>query len=121
ETAPRGGTLRQRIHHALEDGQTVLMFPDGPPGTAARLSRFRLEAFQAAAATSSAIIPIGLRGTEHVLEPAHRPKPGSSKIENGSRGNEPNISPSSKPPEKGTGMLSIGRSLLGGASDHGGH
>jgi fatty-acyl-CoA synthase len=70
ETAPRGGTLRQRIRQALEDGQSVLVFPDGPAGQLARLSRFRLEAIHEAAATSSPIVPIGVRGTGHILEPA---------------------------------------------------
>jgi acyl-CoA synthetase (AMP-forming)/AMP-acid ligase II/1-acyl-sn-glycerol-3-phosphate acyltransferase/acyl carrier protein len=117
ETAPRGGTLRQRIRRALEDGQTVLMFPDGPPGTAPRISRFRLEAFQAAAATSSAIIPIGLRGTEHVLEPARRSRCANFRIEDGTAELESAGFASSRAAENGTGTLSVGRALHAEESD----
>src|SRR5262249_1774759 len=99
ETAPRGGTLRQRIRHALEDGQNVLMFPDGPPGTAARLSRFRLEAFQAAAATASAIIPVAFRGTEHMIDPMHRSDSTNCRPRNDEADIESAVSASSRPAE----------------------
>ncbi len=68
EVAPPGGTLRQRVHRALEDGHSVVVFPDGPAGVPAPLSRFRLDAFHAAAALHCPIVPIGLRGTSRVLE-----------------------------------------------------
>ena len=61
EVAPPGGTLRQRIRHALEDGRSVLVFPDGPPGVPAHLSRFRLDALHAALETSTPIYPIGIQ------------------------------------------------------------
>jgi fatty-acyl-CoA synthase len=65
--APPGGTLRQRIHAQLRRGQAVLVFPDGPVATASRASRFRLEAFQAAALTSAPIYPAAVQGTAPVL------------------------------------------------------
>ncbi len=73
EVSPPGGTLRQRVRQALEDGHSVLVFPDGPTGTPAHLSRFRLDAIHAAAATSSPIHPIGIRGTSRILQPGGRP------------------------------------------------
>ncbi|PYV25852.1 MAG: acyl-phosphate glycerol 3-phosphate acyltransferase [Acidobacteria bacterium] len=68
EVAPPGGTLRQRIRHALEDGRSVLVFPDGPPGVPAHLSRFRLDAIHAALETSTPIYPIGIRNGRQALE-----------------------------------------------------
>jgi 1-acyl-sn-glycerol-3-phosphate acyltransferase len=70
EVSPPGGTLRQRIRRALEEGYSVLVFPDGPAGVPARLSRFRLDAIHAAVVTSSPIVPIGVRGTSLILEAA---------------------------------------------------
>jgi len=61
EVSPPGGTLRQRIRHALEDGRSVLVFPDGPAGVPAHLSRFRLDAIHAALETSTPIYPIGIQ------------------------------------------------------------
>jgi acyl carrier protein len=60
-TMPPGGTLRQRLCHALERGHSVLVFPDGPIGAPAHLSRFRLDAFHAALATGTPIIPVAVR------------------------------------------------------------
>src|SRR5439155_17378079 len=60
ETAPRGGTLCLRIRQGLEGGQCVLVFPDGPVGKPAELSPLRLDPLYAAAATSSALVPIGV-------------------------------------------------------------
>ncbi len=76
ELSPPGGTLRERIRRGLEDGHSVLVFPDGPTGAPAHLSRFRLDAIHAAAATSRPIYPIAVRGTSAILESV-----GNSKIE----------------------------------------
>ncbi|HEY6290645.1 MAG TPA: AMP-binding protein [Terriglobia bacterium] len=72
ENTPRGGILRDRIRHALESGQSVLVFPDSSPGAPPASSRFRLDAFHAAVLTSRPIVPVGVRGTSHVLDPDHR-------------------------------------------------
>ena len=63
-----GGTLCQRIRQALEEGRSVLVFPDGPPGVPAHLSRFRLDAIHAALETSTPIYPIGIRNGRQALE-----------------------------------------------------
>lgn len=67
EVAPPGGTLRQRIRKGLEDGHSVLVFPDGPSGAPAHLSRFRLDAIHAAVVTSRPVHPVGVRGTSRIL------------------------------------------------------
>ncbi len=64
---PPGGTLRQRIHRALEEGRSVLALSEGPPTAPAHLSRFRLDALDAAGQTSTPIYPVGVQGTSHIL------------------------------------------------------
>ncbi len=64
---PPGGTLRQRIRRALDEGRPVLALSEGPPTAPARLSRFRLDALDAAAQTSTPIYPVGVQGTAHIL------------------------------------------------------
>ncbi len=71
-TQPRGGTIRQRIHAQFEKGHAVLVFPDGPTAAAPHLSRYRLDGLHAAALTSARVIPVGIRGTGHILT-AHEP------------------------------------------------
>jgi 1-acyl-sn-glycerol-3-phosphate acyltransferase len=67
EASPPGGTLRQRIRQGLDAGGSVVVFPDGPAGAPAHLSRFRLDAFYAALETSSPVYPVGIRNTPDVL------------------------------------------------------
>jgi 1-acyl-sn-glycerol-3-phosphate acyltransferase len=64
--APGGGELQQVIRRALEDGYSVLVFPESAPGAAPYRSRVRLDAIRAAAETSSPIYPVAVRG-----KPAH--------------------------------------------------
>ena len=59
--APPGGTLRQRIRRTLDEGCSVLALADGRVGTPPLASRFRLEGFQAAAATGCSVIPVAVR------------------------------------------------------------
>jgi hypothetical protein len=77
EATPPGGTIRERIHRTLENGHSVLVFPDGPIGASAHLSRYRLDAFHAAVATSTPILPIGIKETSCILDTSR-----SSKFEN---------------------------------------
>jgi 1-acyl-sn-glycerol-3-phosphate acyltransferase len=72
-TTPPGGTLRQRIQQALELGQRVLVFAEGPAGVEPERSRYRLEAIQAAYATGAPIIPLRITGSAHVFEDSIRP------------------------------------------------
>ncbi len=65
--APPGGTLRQRIAAQLKRGEAVVVFPDGPVAKAAGISRFRLDGFQAAAASSAPIYPVAIQGTAPLL------------------------------------------------------
>ena len=79
--APPGGTMRQRVRHALESGHSVLVLPDGPAGVAPHLSRFRLDAFHAAEDTGSMVQPVALVGTYHILESKRPTEPrGEAKI-----------------------------------------
>jgi len=58
-----GGSLQQAIRRALEEGCSVLVFPESALGAAPYQSRFRLDAIRAAAETSSPIYPVTVRGT----------------------------------------------------------
>ncbi|HYM11889.1 MAG TPA: AMP-binding protein [Bryobacterales bacterium] len=77
ETAPPGGTLRQRVQRALERGHAVLVFPEARIGELPHRSPFRLDAFHAAVETGSPVYPIAALGTSHLLSrhPALRKKP----------------------------------------------
>ncbi|MHB8656062.1 MAG: AMP-binding protein [Terriglobia bacterium] len=70
--APPGGTLKQRIQQGLAAGHSVLVLPDGPVGVSPSLSRFRLDAFHAAVETGTPVLPVGILGTSHILEPGRR-------------------------------------------------
>ncbi|MCL5670388.1 MAG: AMP-binding protein [Acidobacteria bacterium] len=78
---PPGGTLRQRIRKGLEDGHSIMVLSEGPPTVPAHLSRFRLDALDAAVQTSSPIYPLGVRGTSHILSRGRRmPGQGEARI-----------------------------------------
>jgi fatty-acyl-CoA synthase len=62
-----GWRLRDSIRQALEAGHSVLVLSDSAPGAPAVRSRYRLDAFHAAALTGSPLVPVGLRGTAQVL------------------------------------------------------
>ncbi len=69
---PPGGTLRQRIRQGLEDCHSVIVLSEGPPTVPAHLSRFRLDALDAAVQTGSPIYPLGVRGTSSILSRSGR-------------------------------------------------
>lgn len=78
---PPGGTLRQRIRQGLEDGHAVMVLSEGPPTVPAHLSRFRLDALDAAVQTGNPIYPLGVRGTSSILSVGTRmPGQGEAKI-----------------------------------------
>ena len=64
---PVGWRLRDSIRQALEAGHSVLVLSDSAPGAPAVRSRYRLDAFHAAALTGSPLVPVGMRGTAQVL------------------------------------------------------
>jgi 1-acyl-sn-glycerol-3-phosphate acyltransferase len=68
ERKPPGGTPRARIRKALESGHTVLVLSDGPPSIPPHLSRYRLDALQAAVATGRPLVPVAIRGTGRILQ-----------------------------------------------------
>ena len=69
--APPGGTLRERLEGMLKEGHSVVVFADSAVGVSPQRSRFRLEAFQAAASVDCPMRPIGIRGTADLFG-AHR-------------------------------------------------
>lgn len=65
------------IQRRLRDGDAVLFFPEGGFGAARGLRPLRLGAFEAAAVTGAALVPVALRGGRHVLPAGARlPRPG---------------------------------------------
>jgi len=72
---PPGGTLRQRIRQGLKEGYSIVVLSEGPPTVPAHLSRFRLDALDAAVRTSSPIYPLGVRGTSSILSRGRRMRP----------------------------------------------
>lgn len=67
--APQGGTAQARLARALADGSCVLVFADGPVGAPPERSRFRMDAFRAAAETGAAVYPLLFTGTEGIVWP----------------------------------------------------
>jgi fatty-acyl-CoA synthase len=61
------GPLREGIEGLLREGLSVVVFADSAVGVSPQRSRFRLEAFQAAASLGCALRPIGIRGTADLL------------------------------------------------------
>ena len=59
-----------RVARALEEGDSVLFFPEGTFTGTAGLRPFRLGAFQAAARAGAAVVPLALQGTRAVLPEA---------------------------------------------------
>jgi acyl carrier protein len=68
EAAPPGGTERQRVRRALEEGKLVLEFSDNPIGLPALMNRFRLDGFHAALETGTPVRPLTVMASSQVLE-----------------------------------------------------
>jgi 1-acyl-sn-glycerol-3-phosphate acyltransferase len=67
-----------RLARALEDGDSVLVFPEGTFVGATGLRPFRLGLFKTAVETGAPIVPMALRGTRHVLRgDTALPRPGA--------------------------------------------
>ena len=65
-----------KVARALEQGDSVLFFPEGTFTGTAGLRPFRLGAFQAAAQAGAAVVPLALQGTRATLpEKAWLPRP----------------------------------------------
>ncbi|WJW74757.1 AMP-binding protein [Thiohalobacter sp. IOR34] len=71
----------RRMIERVERGEAVLFFPEGTFTAASGLRPFRLGAFQVAAATGTAILPVALAGTRAVLRGENRlPRPGRVRV-----------------------------------------
>jgi len=65
-----------KVARALEEGESVLFFPEGTFTGTAGLRPFRLGAFQAAAQAGAAVVPLAVQGTRATLpEKAWLPRP----------------------------------------------
>ncbi|OGT61803.1 MAG: hypothetical protein A3F14_07090 [Gammaproteobacteria bacterium RIFCSPHIGHO2_12_FULL_43_28] len=62
----------QYIERALKSGDAIFIFPEGTFGYAAGLRPFRLGAFKVAIEANSAVCPIALKGTRHILRAGER-------------------------------------------------
>jgi len=66
-----------KLAPALEEGQSVLLFPEGTFTATAGLRPFRLGTFKAAVETGVPIVPLALRGTRAILRAGRMvPRPG---------------------------------------------
>ncbi len=57
----------KQIENTLHDGSPILIFPEGTFSYSAGLRPFKLGAFKIAANTKTAICPVGIQGTRHIL------------------------------------------------------
>jgi 1-acyl-sn-glycerol-3-phosphate acyltransferase len=66
-----------KLAQALEEGRSVLLFPEGTFTAAAGLRPFRLGTFKTAVETGVSVVPLALRGTRAVLRAGQNlPRPG---------------------------------------------
>ena len=70
-----------KLARALEEGHSVLLFPEGTFTAAAGLRPFRLGTFKTAVETGTPVIPLALRGTRAVHRAGQRvPRPGPIRL-----------------------------------------
>jgi 1-acyl-sn-glycerol-3-phosphate acyltransferase len=75
--APQSINDAASLARAIEDGWSVLVFPEGTFTAAAGLRPFRLGAFAAAVQTGAPVVPLALSGTRRVLRDGDwLPRPG---------------------------------------------
>ncbi len=76
-SAHDGVATAARVAAAIQDGDSVLVFPEATFTRAPGLRPFRLGAFKTAVETGTPIIPVAVRGARQVLRDGSRlPKPG---------------------------------------------
>jgi 1-acyl-sn-glycerol-3-phosphate acyltransferase len=61
-----------RLNDILQEGRTLVYFPEGSLDRATGIRPFHLGAFSAAIAAGSPVIPIGIRGSRDVVRPGGR-------------------------------------------------
>ncbi len=69
DASARNKSIREQIHRVMEDGASVLFFPEGTRSRDGQLKPFRLGAFLAAIREDKPIIPLVIRGTHELMEP----------------------------------------------------
>lgn len=67
----KGLEQTQTLARILEAGDSLLLFPEGTFSYAAGLRPFKLGAFKIAADTQTAICPIAIQGTRHIMRGNH--------------------------------------------------
>lgn len=73
-----------RLNDLLRAGHTLVYFPEGSLASAAGIRPFHLGAFAAATAAGSPVVPVGIRGSRHVVRPGGRlPRRGSIEVDIG--------------------------------------
>jgi len=73
-----------RLNDLLRAGHTLVYFPEGSLAPAAGIRPFHLGAFAAANAAGSPVVPVGIRGSRHVVRPGGRlPRRGSIEVDVG--------------------------------------
>lgn len=68
EKKKRNASLGDRVHKVVEEGGSLLFFPEGTRSQDGKLQRFRRGAFQVAVDEGLPIFPLVVRGTHEVLQ-----------------------------------------------------
>jgi 1-acyl-sn-glycerol-3-phosphate acyltransferase len=72
EQRDKNAALAARIHRVVEQGASILFFPEGTRSRDGNLKGFRLGAFMAAVRESLPIVPLVVRGTHELFVPGSR-------------------------------------------------
>ena len=69
QASSRNKSIREQIHRVMNNGASVLFFPEGTRSRDGQLKPFRLGAFLAAVRENKPIIPLVIRGTHELMVP----------------------------------------------------
>jgi acyl carrier protein len=79
--AERSAESVETLVATIRSGRHVLIFPEGSISARPGLRVFHLGAFETAASSKCAIVPVGIRGSREVLRPgSFRPRPGEVRV-----------------------------------------
>jgi 1-acyl-sn-glycerol-3-phosphate acyltransferase len=68
EARGRNGAIGDRIHQVVEEGASLLFFPEGSRSKDGRLKPFRMGAFMTAVTEELPVVPLVIRGTGDLME-----------------------------------------------------
>ncbi len=68
EAKERNGSIADRIHRVVEEGASLLFFPEGSRSKDGELKPFRMGAFMTAATEELPVVPLVIRGTGKLME-----------------------------------------------------